>query len=394
MHILYNIFTSFQHSRQTPLPVIMSEYGGKLAEGMYKMNFVDMRLAAPEATQQQQRVASPGPLDETSMPTFPGIESWLHLVQPTNDVKIPLDVMSEHTYIRVESPRAAPIGGDEDETTDSPSTTSSPKMSFIDESVQRRASGGAFTTASSRSSACTSLDCDIRVDEAVSKQWEKKGEAQTMEQAECDCLQRTASLLGDLGDINARSHSKALDDLVRFSREAVSTCRHALDCAQCVSSRPANALLLCMASKYISMLYERISLSYDMMERTAKFGGRFGEYNGDASYDDNDDDDDDNDDDEDEEEDDEKYFAERNVEGWDEERLYGWFETGTTKDPHKRLRVIRCIIRIQLSRFIDLSQTLKSEPLEGEYCASLLTEAEGRMARLSAQMKQQAAAAA
>lgn len=243
--------------------------------------------------------------------------------------------------------------------------------------VQRHASGS-FTAVSSRSSACTSLDCDIRDDEAVSRQWEKKGEIETLEQAECNCLQLTASLLGDLGDINARSHATALDTLVEFSRDAVSKCCAALDCAQCVSTRPANALLLCMASKYISMLYERISLSYNMMERTARIETQYGEYN------------DEEDEDEDEDLDDEAW-EDSKVENWDEERLYKWFASEQKPNPHKRLEVIRRIITLQLSNFQELVTSLKGQALEGDCCTGLLTEAEGRTKRLSTQMTQTAA---
>lgn len=368
----------------------MSEYNGKLLEGMYKM---DLETTRRTPLQPEQPMGSPCPLDETSMPTFPGIESWLHLVDSSDSQELPREIAgSDISYAGVHSSEH----DEDDEGLQSPSPSSSPKLSAATESesaraqltprpnsdhrtgVQHHAAAGSFTAASSRSSACTSLDCDIRDDEAVSNQWEKKGQIQTLEQAECDCLQLTASLLGDLGGINARSHATSLDVLLQFAREAVSKCRGALDCAQCVSTRPANALLLCMASKYISTLYERISLSYNMMERTAKFEDQY-EYEGDEEEEEDDLD-----------VDDEEWEA-RKVENWTEERLYEWFAAQGKQNPQKRLQVIRRILTSQLSRFTDLVTSLKGESLQGDCCAPFLTEAEGRMGRLSTQMAQTAA---
>lgn len=103
----------------------MSEYGGKLAEGMYKMDLEPARLTGAEA----QPMASPCPLDETSMPTFPGIESWLQYVQTSDGLELPPAVESDITYVSDMGP-----GNDEHEAPQSPSPSSSPKLSAIAES--------------------------------------------------------------------------------------------------------------------------------------------------------------------------------------------------------------------------------------------------------------------
>jgi hypothetical protein len=88
--------------------------------------------------------------------------------------------------------------------------------------------------------------------------------------------------------------------------------------------------------------------------------------------------------------DDEEWEA-RKVENWTEERLYEWFAAQGKQNPQKRLQVIRRILTSQLSRFTDLVTRLKGESLQGDCCAPFLTEAEGRMGKLSAQMARTAA---
>lgn len=102
----------------------MSEYGGKLAEGIYKMDFETTRLAQAEALP----LASPCPLDETSMPTFPGIESWLHLVDSSEGLKLPLDISTEASYVEMGASE------DDDETLEPPSPSLSPNISVVAES--------------------------------------------------------------------------------------------------------------------------------------------------------------------------------------------------------------------------------------------------------------------
>ncbi|KAI0386915.1 hypothetical protein F5Y04DRAFT_288710 [Hypomontagnella monticulosa] len=153
----------------------------------------------------------------------------------------------------------------------------------------------------------------------------------------CDCLHLTARFLESLGAKSGSNGVDSLDSLLGYLREALTKFSAFLDCKMC-SSATANIMLVAMAGRYISMLYERLVRSYTRILRDyVNFP-----------------------------------IQESGGEGV-------CFLSYRIEDAYEQVQVLRCLVSIQLTQFWQLLGKLKARPGTFNGHLELLAEAEKRV---------------
>ncbi|KAI5867875.1 hypothetical protein GGS23DRAFT_201855 [Durotheca rogersii] len=153
----------------------------------------------------------------------------------------------------------------------------------------------------------------------------------------CNCLQLTARFLESLGAKSGSTDAESLDALLCYLRGALNRFSSFLECKQC-SSTSSNSMLVAMAGRYISTLYEHLIKSYVRM---------LGDY---APL----------------------PFPDSSGEGVH-------FLSYRIEDAYEQMQVLRCLVSIQLDQFWRLLEKLKARPGTFNGHLDLLAEAEKRV---------------